>query len=123
MGPLSNISDAGMTSTAFHSWPDTLAWDGYSGDYGPTYNGIIMGAGTYLVEHPDFGWVAMGGQVTSTNPVTVTPRDSVQRSIYVAAMGLAVQFDAGGISLFVYNASSKTLPSLRLRRYLQRQRS
>ena len=106
MGPLSNINAAGMTSTAFHSWPDTMIWDGYSGDYGPTYNGHIMGSCTYLVHHDDFGWVAMGGNINSASSITVTPTDTVRRCVYIAALGLSVQFDAGQVSSFTYSPTS-----------------
>lgn len=109
LGPLSNINAAGMTSTAFHSWPDTMAWDGYSGDYGPTYNGHILGSCTFLVHHADFGWVAMGGNINSTSPVTVTPVDTVRRCVYVADMGLSLEFDAGQISSFTYTPGTKSL--------------
>lgn len=110
MGPLSNINAAGISSTAFHSWPDTLAWDGYTGDYGPTYEGHILGSVTYLVQHADFGWVAMGGNVQSSgNSISVVPTDTVQRSIYVAALGLAAQFDSGRISSFVYSSTANTV--------------
>lgn len=109
MGPLSNINSAGMPSTAFHSWPDTLAWDGYSGDYGPTYLGHMLGSCTYLVQHPEFGWVAMGGNINSTNPVTVQPVDTVRRCLYVAEMGLMVEFDAGQISSFTYAPQDRRL--------------
>ncbi|KAK5117865.1 hypothetical protein LTR85_008639 [Meristemomyces frigidus] len=54
-GPLSNIDAGGFGSMAFHSYPDTLRWDAYSGDYGPNFLGHVLGAATYLVEHPVFG--------------------------------------------------------------------
>lgn len=109
MGPLSNINAAGIPSTAFHSWPDTMAWDGYTGDYGPTYLGHILGSCTYLVQHPEFGWVAMGGNINSTDPVTVKPVDTVQRCLYVADMGLLVEFDTGQIDSFTYAPTDKRL--------------
>ena len=34
-GPMSNIDQGGFASASFHSFADTLKWDGYSGDYGP----------------------------------------------------------------------------------------
>ncbi len=109
MGPLSNINAAGMTSTAFHSWPDTMAWDGYSGAYGPTYLGHILGSCTFLVQHPDFGWVAMGGNINAMSSVSVTPVDTVRRCLYIADMGLFVEFDAGQISRFTYEPEAKRL--------------
>ncbi|KAG6046402.1 hypothetical protein E4U39_001408 [Claviceps sp. Clav50 group G5] len=112
MGPLSNINPEGFASTAFHSFPNRLKWDGYSGDYGPNYLGVIMGSCTYLVQHPDFGWISMGGNVASSSSkdvIVVEPRDTVRRSIYVAAMGLSVTFESGVITSFAYEPQSKKL--------------
>ena len=39
MGALTNIDQEGFASAAFHSFPSTLKWDGYSGDYGPNFFG------------------------------------------------------------------------------------
>ncbi|KAG5959612.1 hypothetical protein E4U56_004892 [Claviceps arundinis] len=112
MGPLSNINAEGFVSTAFHSYPNRLKWDGYSGDYGPSYLGVIMGSCTYLVQHPDFGWISMGGNVapsSNNDVIVVEPRDTVRRSIYVAAMGLSVAFESGVITSFAYEPQSKKL--------------
>ncbi|KAG5985608.1 hypothetical protein E4U52_001124 [Claviceps spartinae] len=105
MDPLSNINAEGFASTAFHSYPNRLKWDGYSGDYGPNYVGVIMGSCTYLVQHPDFGWISMGGNVapsSNNDVIVVEPRDTVRRSIYAAAMGLSVTFGSGVITSFAY---------------------
>ncbi|KAG6040012.1 hypothetical protein E4U41_001674 [Claviceps citrina] len=123
MGPLSNVNAEGFASTAFHSFPDALKWDAYSGDYGPTYLGVVSGSCTFLVRHPDFGWISMGGNVVSSpSPsrstredddghglVVVEPRDTVRRSIYVAPLGLSVSFDSGTIASFAYAPGSKNL--------------
>ncbi|KAG5984672.1 hypothetical protein E4U55_003752 [Claviceps digitariae] len=115
MGPLSNINAEGFASTAFHSNPDLLTWDAYSGDYGLNYLGIVTGSCTYLVRHPDFGWISMGGNLASSSSSTdddlivVEPRDTVRRSIYVAPMGLSVTFDGGVITSFTYAAKANKL--------------
>jgi hypothetical protein len=41
MGALSNIDQEGFASVAFHSFPSTLKWDGYSGDYGQTSSATL----------------------------------------------------------------------------------
>lgn len=110
MGPLTNINAAGFGAQAFHSWPDTMAWEAYSGDYGPNFLGHILGATTYLVDHPQFGWTSMGGNLHQTGgSIVVQPRDTVRRSIYVSSMGLSLAVNAGVISSFTYNPSSKQL--------------
>ncbi|CAN8100479.1 unnamed protein product [Discula destructiva] len=62
-GPLSNIHADGFTAASFHSFPETLAWDSYSGDYGPNHLGLILGTATYLVEDEELGLVAYGGSL------------------------------------------------------------
>ena len=64
-GPLSNINQEGFASCAMHANPEHLSWDGYSGDYGPNFLGIVLGSGTYLVEDPYLGvFLAYGGGLT-----------------------------------------------------------
>lgn len=104
-GPLSNIDAGGFASMAFHSYPDTLHWDAYSGDYGPNFVGHVLGAATYLVEHPIFSWISFGGNVDAGNGslITVEPRDAVRQRIFVAPVSLYVVFDTGTISSFSYS--------------------
>ncbi|KXT06464.1 hypothetical protein AC578_5997 [Pseudocercospora eumusae] len=112
MGPLSNINKEGFGAMAFHSFPQTLKWDAYSGDYGPNFLGHILGACTILVNHPDFGWTAFGGNIRHTgygDAITVEPKDSVRRRLYIAAMGLKLEIEAGAIESFTYTPSTKSL--------------
>ena len=112
MGPLSNVRQDGSTSMSMHSYPQLLEWDPYSGDYGPNFSGMVMGAGTYLVEHPVFGWVSFGGNLVASanaSTVSVQPRDAVRRRIFVAPLGLYVTFNAGEIQEFTYDMNAGTL--------------
>ncbi|KAG6911266.1 hypothetical protein DXG01_002104 [Tephrocybe rancida] len=109
-GPLSNIDQGGFASASFHSFADTLKWDGYSGDYGPNFSGHSMGIGTFIVNHPDFGWQAFGGNVISTSPtIQVQIRDSVRRRVYIAPLGALLTLDAGAFSLVTYDPSARTV--------------
>lgn len=108
-GPLSNIHADGFAAAAFHSFPDTLAWDAYSGDYGPNHVGLVLGTGTYLVEDEEVGGlVAYGGEVVSGGgdnaTTTVRPRDVARRKVFVGPLGLLVEIDAGVIEEFTYTA-------------------
>ncbi|KAF9011201.1 hypothetical protein BDQ17DRAFT_1345705 [Cyathus striatus] len=106
-GPLSNIDQGGFAAASFHSFADTLKWDGYSGDYGPNLSGHTMGMGTYIVNHPDFGWQAFGGNVVSTSPtVQVNIRDSIRRRVYIAPLGQLLTLDAGAFSAVSFNPST-----------------
>jgi hypothetical protein len=107
-GPLSNIDQGGFASASFHSFADTLKWDGYSGDYGPNFSGHSMGMGTFLVNHPDFGWQAFGGNVVATSPtVQVSVKDSIRRRFYLAPLGTLLTLDAGAFSTVTFNPSTR----------------
>jgi hypothetical protein len=110
---LTNIDAGGFGSMAFHSYPDTLRWDAYSGDYGPNFLGHVLGAATYVIEHPVFGMVSFGGNLkegrgneTMGKVVTVEPRDAVRQRAFVAMVGLWVVIDAGRIQRVEYNVVS-----------------
>lgn len=96
MGALSNIDREGFASVAFHSFPSTLKWDPYSGDYGPNFFGHALNAATYVINHPEFGWQVFGGNIKSDGDwVKVKPLDSFRRRVYVAPFGLWLTLDAG----------------------------
>ncbi|ROW10376.1 hypothetical protein VMCG_02043 [Cytospora schulzeri] len=110
-GPLSNIHEDGFAAASFHSFPDTLAWDAYSGDYGPNFVGLILGTGSYLVEDADLGLVAYGGMVTDNGDGTSTlvPRDAARRKVFVGPLGILVEIDAGVVEEVVYAAGNASL--------------
>lgn len=113
-GPLSNIHEDGFAAAAFHSFPDTLAWDAYSGDYGPNHVGLILGTGTYLAQDNELGYlVAYGGQVVASsgsNPTTtVQTRDVARRKVFVGPLRLLVEIDAGVIEEFTYTSGDASL--------------
>ncbi|KAJ7361006.1 hypothetical protein DFH08DRAFT_842837 [Mycena albidolilacea] len=109
-GPMSNIDQGGFAAASFHSFPDTLAWDAYSGDYGPNFSGLAMGTGTTIINHPDFGWQAFGGIVNSTSPaVVVQVRDAVRRRVFIAPIAALITLDAGAFSTVSYTPSTQTV--------------
>lgn len=96
MGALTDIDQDGFGSAAFHAFPDMLAHDPYTGDFGPNYFGHAWNTGTYIVDHPEFGWVVFGGDVERHGTkVKVTPRDSARSRIYIAPYGLWLTLDSG----------------------------
>ena len=96
MAPLSNIDQDGFAAAAFHSAPSLMNWDTYSGDYGPNFFGHALDSATYLINHPDFGWQAFGGNVSVDGDwVKVQPLDSFRQRIYLAPLGLWLTL-AGG---------------------------
>ncbi len=96
MGALTDIDQEGFASAAFHSFPSTMRFDYYTGDYGPNFFGHAFNTATYIVNHPEFKWVAFGGNVkTGGKTVQVTPLDSFRMRVYVAPYGLWLMLDAG----------------------------
>lgn len=63
LGALANVTEDGFGPAAFHSYPSTLANDGISGDYGTGFYGYAVNAGTYIFNHPEFGWLAFSGNL------------------------------------------------------------
>ena len=108
---LTNVDRDGFASAAFHTYPDTLKWDGYSGDYGMNFFGHAMNAATYVVSMKDFGWQAFGGNVVSNNEqrVVVVPRDSMRRRVYIAPLGLWLTLDSGIFSAIEINKKSRAV--------------
>lgn len=103
--PLSNINQEGFPSAAFHSFPNTLQWDGITGDYGPGFLGMALGAGTYVSEDKDLGLTAFGGVISqSGGTITLRPRDAVQRRVFIGPLNLFVEVDAGLIQEFSYKS-------------------
>jgi hypothetical protein len=91
-----NIDREGFASVAFHSFPATLKCDAYTGDYGPNFFGHALNTATYIVNHPEFGWQAYGGNVKRKGDgVQVTPLDSLRMRVYIAPRGLWLTLDAG----------------------------
>lgn len=110
MAPLSNIHEDGFASCAMHARPEHLAWDGYSGDYGPGFVGMVLGSGTYLIEDEEFGLIVYGGNLElSGDTVKVEVRDAVRQKVFIGPLGLEIKIDAGIIQGFEYNLKTSRL--------------
>jgi hypothetical protein len=107
LGALTDIDQEGFASAAFHSFPDMLKLDPLSGDYGPNFFGHAWNTATYVVDHPEFGWVAFGGNVNVDGAtIKVTPLDSFRSRIYIASLGLWLTLDAGTFESAELDSSS-----------------
>lgn len=96
MGLLANIDQDGFLAPAFHGFPDMLKPDALSGDNGPSFFGHAFNTATYVVKHPEFGWIAFGGNLRVVGPtVEVTPLDSARSRVYLAPLGLWLTLDSG----------------------------
>ena len=107
MGALTDIDQEGFLSPAFHSFPDLLRSDPVSGDNGPNFFGHAWNIATYVVKHPEFGWLAFGGNIKTENGVIrVTPLDSFRTRVYVAPAGLWLTLDSGKFESVVLNSKT-----------------
>lgn len=107
MGALANIDQEGFASVAFHSFPSTLKWDPYSGDYGPNFFGHAFNTATYVIKHREFGWQSFGGNISvSGDWVNVQPLDSFRKRVYIAPLGLWMTLDAGTFERVAINTKS-----------------
>ncbi|MDH7640978.1 DUF5695 domain-containing protein [Sphingomonas oryzagri] len=99
MGSLTNIDRDGFGACAFHSYPDMMRFDAYSGDYGMSYFGHAFATASYLVRHPDFGWVGFGGVVSEgAGRVSIAPKDSARSRLFLASEKLWLVLEAGRIA-------------------------
>ena len=96
MGVLTDIDSDGFLAPAFHGFPDMLRRDPLSGDNGPNFFGHAWNTATYVISHPEFGWLAFGGNLTNTGDLLrITPLDSFRSRVYLAPVGLWLTLDAG----------------------------
>ena len=110
MGALTNIDLEGFASVAFHSFPSTLKWDAYSGDYGPNFFGHALNTATYVINHPEFGWQSFGGNIKQSGDwLKVQPLDSFRMRVYVAPRGLWLTLDAGTFETVEVNTRTNSV--------------
>ena len=87
-----------------------LRSDPVSGDNGPNFFGHAWDAATYVVQHPEFGWVGFGGNIrTEGEVVKVTPLDAFRGRIYVASAGLWLTLDSGRFESLEINSKTRSL--------------
>ena len=110
MGVLADVEQEGFLAPAFHSFPDLLRFDPVSGDNGPNFFGHAWNTATYVVDHPQFGWLAFGGNLkTEGGMVKITPLDSARTRVYLAPFGLWLTLDAGNFQAIEENAKASTV--------------
>ncbi|CCT74847.1 uncharacterized protein FFUJ_10918 [Fusarium fujikuroi IMI 58289] len=108
--PLTNINQDGFPSAAFHSRPDTLKWDGITGDYGGGLIGTVLNSGTYVAEDKQLGMVAFGGTISKTRTqYSVIPKDAVRKRIFIGPFNVMITVDMGSISNFTFTQGESTV--------------
>lgn len=107
MGGITNIDRDGFSSAAFHSAPDMMRWDPYSGDYGMGFYGHAITAASYLVNDPTFGWLGFGGTVEqAADAIGIVPKDGARARLFVAPAGLWITLESGKIARATYRPST-----------------
>jgi len=110
MGPLSNIDEKGFGSAAFHSFPDMMKFDPYTGDYGPNFFGHAINTGTFLVHDEAMGWICFGGNVEERRGVVhATVLDSSRNRLFIAPLGLWITLDAGQLVSADFDPARRTV--------------
>ena len=110
MGVLTDLDQDGFLSPAFHSFPDMMRRDPLSGDNGPNFFGHAWNTATYVVHHPEFGWLAFGGNLkVNGSTVLVRPIDSARRRVYLAPFGLWLTLDAGTFEQVEFDANTSAV--------------
>lgn len=107
-GSIANITQDGFGPAGFHAYPSTLRIDYLSGDYGPGFYGHAVNTGMYLIDHPEFGWQAFGGNVAQKGDwVEVEVLNSARNRVYIAPAGLWLTLDAGQFESIAFNPKTK----------------
>ncbi len=108
---LANIDAQGFACYGFNTDPAHLDFDPYTADYGIAFFGYARNAGTYVVQHPEFGWLGFGGEVQpqANGDVAVVPRDGFRKRVFLAPLGLWLTLDAGTFASLTFNSRSKAV--------------
>ena len=83
--------------------PANLFFDPASGDWGLALFGHVHNTAAFLVRHEDLGWqcyfcdLVLSGEVLS-----LVPRDSCHRRVFIAPLGLHIVSDAGTLARVVF---------------------
>jgi len=110
MGVLADVDEEGFLAPAFHSFPDMMRFDPVSGDNGPNFFGHAWNTATYVVNHPQFGWLAFGGNIKSERTIVkVTPLDSARTRVYISPFGLWLTLDSGNFKALEVNSHTRVV--------------
>ena len=110
MGALANVTEDGFGPAAFHSYPSTLANDGITGDYGSGFYGYAVNSGTYIMQHPEFGWLSFSGNLTETEKaIQVAITTASKARVFLAKEKLWLTMDAGQISSLIYYPETREI--------------
>merc|ERR1740117_1070098 len=110
-GVLTNIDEDGAPAMAFHGDPKIMTFDPASGDHGLAFYGHSHNTQSFLVTHPVFGQLCYFCDLIpgAAGVVTIAPRDTYRRPIFIAELGLQLRSDAGTIAEAEVDVAEKTV--------------
>jgi len=110
LGGISNITQDGFGSAAFHSYPTELRIDYLSGDYGSGFYGYAVNTSTYIAKDDDLGWLVFGGNSTTKGDILEVKLTTAAKSkVYFAPKKLWFTLEAGTIDKVTYNTKTELL--------------
>ncbi|WP_164675196.1 DUF5695 domain-containing protein [Anditalea andensis] len=116
LGGISNITQDGFGPAAFHSFPDFLDIDAYSGDYGSGFFGYAINSKSILMNDMDFGWMGFGGNIISdSDNINMDITSGGRNKFYLAPEKTMIIMEAGKIESVNYHPKER-----KLKLYLER---
>ncbi|MGF7229906.1 DUF5695 domain-containing protein [Arachidicoccus sp.] len=110
LGGISNIEKDGFAPLAFHAFPGSLKEDGFSGDYGSGFFGYAINSATYIIKHPEFGWLAFGGNLEQDgNWIKTLLTTASCARVFLAPEKLWITLKAGKLEEVEYNSQTAEL--------------
>lgn len=110
LGGISNITEDGFGSAAFHSYPETLRIDYLSGDYGSGFFGYAVNTATFITNEKEYGWLAFGGNVKEKgDEVEVTITTAAKSKVFISPKKIWLTLDAGTFKTVSYNTKTGTV--------------
>ncbi|MFD2035028.1 DUF5695 domain-containing protein [Belliella marina] len=110
LGGVANVTQDGFGPAAFHSYPEMLEIDPYSGDYGSGFFGYAVNSKSILVQDKTFGWLGFGGNVHEEDgQVKIELTSAGKNKLFIAEEKLMVHLEAGSILEATYDPESRKL--------------
>ncbi|MCH7396457.1 DUF5695 domain-containing protein [Belliella sp. DSM 107340] len=110
LGGVANVTEDGFGPAAFHSYPEMLAIDPYSGDYGSGFFGYAVNSKSILLHDKTFGWLGFGGNVQEKDGfVKMALTSAGRKQLFLATEKLLVKLESGNILEAKYDPQSSKL--------------
>lgn len=110
LGGIANITKDGFGPAAFHSFPDLLDIDAYSGDYGSGFFGYAINSKSVLINDAEFGWVGFGGNVDAdTDVIKMDLTAGGRNKLFLAPEQTMIIIEAGKIHTAHYFLKERKL--------------